>query len=245
MANHYAAKRITLTAASAFLFLLGCSGDDASTTSDLSSAALDIEDTVDSRAAAQTQANDCFAEFKSCKEAVGGDAKACADTLKACLPEDAPFSRRCERGDGGSDRDDDIDEDADEATEEAASPDGGNRRGRDKRKGHGSDDGADAGVDDHDDDGDHQGRGRGRGRGCERPSIASSRFRECTASTANNVQQGMDTTAAADDHKRCIQKAFSERIESLCDHATKLCERADAEAAICGQIATACASLDK
>ena len=219
MANHYATKRIQFGAATALFMLLGCSGDDASTTSDLSSAALDIQDTVDSQAAATTQAKDCFAEFKSCKEAVGGDAKACTDTLKACLPEEAPRSSRCD-ADGGSDRDDDVDEDADETTDEASRPDGG--------------------VSD-----DHGGfrHGRGRGPGCGRPAIAPSRFRECTTATATSVTSGMDTTAAAGDHEHCIQKAFTDRIESLCDHATKLCERADAQADICGQIATACSSV--
>jgi hypothetical protein len=244
MANHSSAKRIQLTVGCALVALLGCSGEGSSNSDDLTTAALDITDALDSQTAAQTQSSDCFAEFKACKEAVGGDAKACSDTLKECLPDEAPRSRRCEVGDGGRDRDDDADEDADEASDEdidsderadeAASPDGGIRRGRDKGRDHGS---ADGGV-----KADH-GKHHGKGHGCGRPAIAADRFRVCTASSTSNVTQGMDSAQAGTAHKACVKQAFDERIESLCEKAEKLCTRTDAQSDVCTEIAAACAKL--
>lgn len=244
MANHSSAKRIQLTVSCALVALLGCGGEGSSNSDDLTTAALDITDALDSQTAAQTQTSDCFAEFTACKEAVGGDAKACSDTLRECLPDQAPRSRRCEVGDGGRDRDDDADEDADETTDEdgdtdevadeATSPDGGVRRLRDKGRGHGS---ADGGV-----KADH-GRHHGRGHGCGRPAIAADRFRACTASSTSSVTQGMDSAQAGSAHNACVKHAFDERIEALCEKAEKLCTRADAQADVCAEISTACAKL--
>jgi siroheme synthase (precorrin-2 oxidase/ferrochelatase) len=54
------------------------------------------------------------------------------------------------------------------------------------------------------------------------------------------VTTGMELVQAAQAHHACVHKAFSERVATLCEHATKLCTRADADKTICTNMTEAC-----
>lgn len=218
-----------------------CAQTDAteSTAQALETAQGDVVAAQDSLDASREAARVCFDAFRTCKEAEGADIKACKDTLRACLPADAPKPRKCGGGGGGEHEHARCD-----GGPPPPPPGDGSARPEPPPAPSGAPSGPPPG--DRPRHGDGDGRGPG-GKECGKPPVREGGVKKCrdqagSALDAKGTEDTSTTDATAEAHDSCVTEIFKvDAIGPACDRALALCSQSDAPADVCVTVRTSCA----
>jgi hypothetical protein len=216
------------------------------TASALTSAQSEIEGAADSLATARAQAKVCFDAFKACEQVVAADKAACRETLKACLPIEAPIPGKCgPHSEERHGRDDD--DDADRQGPTPSAPSGSSSSPPPAPSGSGSASGSGSGArpeppvgpQGHHDAGPHRRGGKGQ---CGKPPVRDGGVRSCRDHAKDDLDQGALVDQTSGSHDACVGSVFAEAVKPICDSASALCANADAPAVVCASVKSACAA---